>query len=239
MKTNQCLLLLLAFLLLATNVFGQETKNEESKSDDLLSRRVELDIRDVNPREMFLYLAMQEGLTVGAVNLGDNNTGRFDIGVELPLRDMMTYILAFDNQYRWEEDKGVINLIPFKEPAILRARISKLRLENVNIGQIVEALKETPEFKKAASELNLKDVSVTLAAIEKDPHYYQEMYGLFSPFDEKKFSVDFENLTVRQILNESARLKKSTLAWRYWEGQCANSEDEKIRCFSISKGRYL
>lgn len=245
MKIKQGLLFLFVFVFLSVNAFGQETKSKESLPDNVLFRQVELNLKDVTPKEAFWYLMMQEGVMIGGVDLEDNNTRqRVDFNIELPFRSMLDYILAFDTRYRWVEDKGVINHLPIEEPKILSVSIPKFKATKSNPRELVKELLKIKEVKDAA-----KIIGIEIGALYRFPNPHGGDEGsdeveVGSKDDcindsnmqsTEMFSVDIENLTVREILNEIARSYKSWgYAWKYSEKHFVDSDGNEKTCFNIT-----
>jgi hypothetical protein len=174
---------------------------------------------------------LQEGLIVGGVEQDKNDTRRFGINVELPLGNLMTHILGYDTRYRWIEDKGVINLLPVEEPKILSAHIPKFKAVKSNTRELVKELVRSKEFKDAA-----KTIGVEFGGLYRFASYHEDQgeikleaqddcINCNSTQNNKKFSIDVDNLTVRQILNEIARSYNGWgYLWRYSEKPIVDSE---------------
>lgn len=244
MKAKQCLLLILAFVLLTANAFGQDEKNEKVTPENILSRQVMLNLRDVYATEIFGFLMLQEGISGGYADLDSHNFSRTNVDGEFVLRDLLNLIVMQDSRYHWIEEDGLINLLPVDEPKILSTRISKFKATKADVGGVIKELMKTDEVKSVIAELNLTFGGVKYPRAmcsgpdededKIDDNEQVDYEILLEDTGIKKISVEFDNLTVRQILNEANRLYgQRSFVWQYWERQVIDSNGKKINAFFI------
>ncbi|MEW6130730.1 MAG: hypothetical protein AB1757_27110 [Acidobacteriota bacterium] len=126
------------------------------------------------------------------------------------LREAMNTIVNANPEYRWQINDGVINLLPVQdEPSLLNVRISKLKVKDArSIETIRSNLFELPEVKEAIAKLQLTPgVKFIVGPIPLDPER------------RPKYSLECENVTVREALNAIVRAH-GRAAWEYKEQRC-------------------
>jgi len=130
------------------------------------------------------------------------------------LRETMNSLVEVDPRYRWETDKGVVNVLPIvNRQSILDLRIeafSSRDAKDVNLA--LEHLLQKSEIKERISQLGL-----TQAPREFGPTSVQKA-GSESISPVKRVSVECKEATVRQALNSIARADGKAI-WIYEEFQ--------------------
>lgn len=126
------------------------------------------------------------------------------------VRETLDAIVRANPEYRWQVDEGVINLLPATdEPALLKVRINKLKVEDAqSIDRVLDNLLELPEVRTAITNLQLTPgVKLIIGPVAMDPER------------RPKFTVEFENVMIREALNAIVRAYGRAL-WEYKEQRC-------------------
>lgn len=130
------------------------------------------------------------------------------------LEDVLNEIIKQIENYKWEINDGVINIYPIKGrdarfEKLLNLKISKFVFEKGNpIWEITTNIKSLPEFSAFTAKNNLR-----FNGVRSGPESaVQEMYG--RKINE---SMDFSNLTFRELLNKITKIKRGgwILKWRF------------------------
>jgi hypothetical protein len=129
----------------------------------------------------------------------------------LPLFESLNRITQADPQYKWEVERGVINLIPrAREPEVLKIRIREFRVKNSpSLDLILEQLLALQEVK---SDPNGRRVNQGL-----------RYGGLSSPSQVQQLRLSVRNATLREALNAIVRAHGRAV-WAYAESHC-NAQD--------------
>src|SRR5207249_2918348 len=84
----------------------------------------------------------------------------------LSLGQVLNSLVATDPSYRIIVENGTVNLMPSdSEPSLLKTRISKFEIENVNVSNTISALNallELKEVKDAIAETHLEPPKGTM-----------------------------------------------------------------------------
>jgi hypothetical protein len=134
------------------------------------------------------------------------------------LRETMDTIVKTNPEYRWQIDEGVINLLPtHDEPALLNLRISKLRVKDArSLNSILGNLLELPEVKDLVAKLQLSPgVKFIVGPVSMNPER------------DPKYTVECENVTVREALNAIVRAH-GRAAWEYKEQRCGGKTEYSV-----------
>ncbi|MDT5123563.1 MAG: hypothetical protein QOC96_3045 [Acidobacteriota bacterium] len=130
----------------------------------------------------------------------------------MDLRDMLDSIVEAAPDYEWKENNGVINLHPINDYLVLNTTVAEFDVEKATKGDLLVALKESPEFKRALAENGLSEFPLFVGGGLSAP---PNLSGAKPP-PPKVYSAHLNNVTVREILNEIVRLNgRST--WLYQE----------------------
>jgi len=134
----------------------------------------------------------------------------------LPLSDALDSITRVDPRYRWQIDKGVVNLIPRTgEPAVLKVRIKQYRTKTT-LNEALRQLLRLPEVKTEAARIGLK---ITSGGLLLGPSPY---YG-----GPSEVSVDVKDLNLREALNALVRAHGRAI-WEYREYRCGGTNEFSI-----------
>lgn len=130
------------------------------------------------------------------------------------LKDVFDQIVKQMENYKWEINQGVVNIIPIKGrderfEKLLELKIKKFTFEKGKTVQDIAAnIASLPEFRSFLKENNFhfSDFREGMNFVRK------AQYG--RTVDS---AMDFSNLTFREILNRAAKIKKGgwILKWRY------------------------
>ena len=132
----------------------------------------------------------------------------------LILRNILDTVVLIQPQYQWKEENGVINVFPLVDYPILETRIAEFKSEGVTKSELIEKLLETDIFRNHLKENNLREEDST---------------GFFTTTNikPKKYSLNLENATIREILNEIVRLDGNS-TWMYGEYESKADTTQKI-----------
>jgi len=120
-------------------------------------------------------------------------------------------ITQADPQYRWQDERGVINLIPTSgEPDVLKIRFQEFRVKNMSsLELILEQLLTLPE--------------VQSDAIGRQVNQGLRFAGISSPSRGRQLSISIKDGTLRDALNAIVRAQGRAV-WSYSESRC-NGQD--------------
>jgi hypothetical protein len=120
-------------------------------------------------------------------------------------------ITQADPQYRWRDERGVINLIPTSgEPDVLKIRFQEFRVKNMSsLELILEQLLTLPE--------------VQSDAIGRQVNQGLRFAGISSPSRGRQLSISIKDGTLRDALNAIVRAQGRAV-WSYSESRC-NGQD--------------
>ncbi|HMT07416.1 MAG TPA: hypothetical protein PKA82_05380 [Pyrinomonadaceae bacterium] len=119
------------------------------------------------------------------------------------LRFALDAIVAAAPEYEWSERNGVVNVFPKKDYKILDVRIPLFKYENVTKEVLLNSLQKAPEFVNSLKMQQINRIPIICCG------------GICSP-KPPTMSINLENATVREILNEIVRLNGKSV-WRYRE----------------------
>lgn len=128
------------------------------------------------------------------------------------LRDVLDSIVVAAPDYEWKEDNRVINLHPINDYSILDTRIAEFNVEKATKGDLLVALHESPEFKRALAENGLSEFPIIVGGGLSAP---PNLSGAKPP-PLKVYSMHLSNVTVREVLNEIVRMNGHS-TWFYQE----------------------
>jgi hypothetical protein len=152
----------------------------------------------------------------------------------LKLKDILDGIVAVEPRYRWEIEDGAVNLMPVEEYKMLNVRISEFKMESATILEMLEALKQNPEFKRGLAELKLYEPPPAT----DDAGGFVFIIGGGKPVEPKKrFSVYRRGATVRQLLNEIVHSEGDAI-WSYRERQSTEVTEPSKRYFELGLMRF-
>lgn len=244
MSTKRLIALLTIASCLAVTARGQQLKPEsERRAENPLERSLcDASERDCSTfYDVFgdddiwevLYLSLPAlDLTGGVAFLkGEDGDQRYSFSPKsLKLRDLLDGIVAVEPRYRWEIEEGSINLLPVEDYKLLGQPISEFKMENATVQEMIDALKQRPEFKRALAELKLSEPPEPSAG---DENGFAISMAIGRPREQKKrFSLERKNGTVRQILNEMVRTAGCGL-WSYHEWDWRDSAGTERRYFKL------
>jgi len=128
-----------------------------------------------------------------------------------PLFESLNRITQTDPQYKWQNERGVINLIPTSgEPDVLKIPIREFRVKNArSLELILEQLLALPE--------------VQSDAVGRRVNQGIRFAGLSSPRREPQLSISIRDATLRDALNAMVRTHGRAV-WSYSESRC-NGQD--------------
>jgi hypothetical protein len=208
------LLSALIFLCLSLLTYAVQTEQKGSAVPDVLERQVTpVNSEFVTTHSSFLESLVSARVPGGIVTIlnceHEQPRKRTDL-FPGPLKEALDAIVKADPQYLWQVDDRVINLRPLHdEPALLNVRINKLDVENASsVDAVVDKLFDLPEVKEAITKLQLSPgVHLIVGPVSFNPERLQ------------KFSIECENVTVREALNAIVRAHGRSL-WEYKEQHC-------------------
>lgn len=120
----------------------------------------------------------------------------------LTVRDVLNSVIETDRRYRWSLESGVVNLLPTKgTPPLLDVCLNHFKRESAMKESIFRALEDLPVVRRRAEELGMSG-----------PHQFLIRIG---PVDTRKFSIDCEQCTLREVLNMV--VSQSGGSWKYSE----------------------
>ena len=127
----------------------------------------------------------------------------------MTIEEFLNKAVSMNTGYRWIIDDGVINIMPASnEPALLNFRIAEFNADNLtSLDDALNRLLMKPEVQKRVADLKLNTGLEIRAGGSRPPGFHK---------DEKPFSVQCVNKTLRETLNEIARSHGSA-AWEYRE----------------------
>jgi hypothetical protein len=115
-------------------------------------------------------------------------------------------------RYRWEEARGVVNVLPAAPLPLLDVRVGEFRAENLNVKEMLAALEATPDFKAGLAALHLTEPKPPT-----DGGFIFIIGGGGKPVEPgKKFSARVRDASVREVLNEIVR-QDGCAVWSYKE----------------------
>lgn len=115
--------------------------------------------------------------------------------------------------YGWNEDNGLINIYPQGHYTFLDTQIEKFKVKNASPREFRLAILEAPEVKAYLKQNQL------LSKIPNDPHGYVFSFWMGRAIKEDLITMDRENISVHEILDEAVRQRKSNSYWTYIEYQ--------------------
>lgn len=133
------------------------------------------------------------------------------------LRDMLDWVVRSDPQYGWQFDAGAINLIPKAgEPPLLATQIRSLREKDAtSVEALLSRLHSLPEVRSKINELQLSEaLRIMIAPVPLKQN-------------QRRYSIDVKNVTVREALNSIARAHGSAV-WEYKERRCDGKAEFSI-----------
>jgi hypothetical protein len=193
---------------------GQSSKGDSSSlSKDVMDRPVSAkSFKDLTTANAFREALSAAGVPGGIVKVSRcdedltlQNWGRLGSS----LRDVLDAIVKVDDQYRWQLEDGVVNLLPADDqPALLQVRVKHLLVKNAtSVYQAYSKLFALPEVKKAIADLKLND------------SFERIQGGLSGNLNQTQFSVDRKSITLREALNAIVRAQGQAV-WSYKEYHC-------------------
>jgi hypothetical protein len=203
--------ILILYLVMSINASSDLTLQQNSQ-ELLLSRKIELHIKDATLMHVLSTLAVVHRVPIGIeYSLADQNEPKLVVdSKDGSLKDILDLIVKQEPLYRWEVTEGVINFVPVRDrdpffETLMNTSVSKYDPGKWTIKfQLRDAIGNTPEVKKLL-ESNKK----TLAKYE-DYLYYPSIYT------KKGVDVSASNKTVRGILNQIVRIsehKSWSIGW--------------------------
>jgi hypothetical protein len=125
------------------------------------------------------------------------------------LREALDSIVQAEPDYNWSINDGVVNLTPkSEEPALLRTRVSRVKVENArSIYLPLSQLMALPEVRESIAQLGLSQAPLLLIGV-----------GSLKP-DEPGYTIDCQNVTLKEALNTIVRAHGGAV-WRYKETRC-------------------
>ncbi len=124
------------------------------------------------------------------------------------LKDALNSITALDRRYRWEMQRGAINLLPVAgEPELLKAKIQDFEIDESKASVLFASgiLLQNSDVQRAEARLRLKRDGL------------ETYIGGISPGTEIKLNL--QDVTVREALNAIANAHGHAI-WRYSESHC-------------------
>jgi hypothetical protein len=134
----------------------------------------------------------------------------------LPLKDVLDSIVRMDPRYKWQNEKGIINLLPAEgEPVLLNVRIRHYKVD-ADLNQALRELLRLPEVTSGASSLGLK-LNTARLLVGPSPIY---------PFS-LRIKVDVSDITLRDALNALVRAHGRAI-WEYREFRCNGTNEFSV-----------
>jgi hypothetical protein len=126
----------------------------------------------------------------------------------LALRDVLDAIVVSQPQYRWSVSNGVVNLSAVADhPALLDIQLATFKIQNATAHDMVDALEDTPEFRRASLSLGFANTG--------------KQYD--GPVGQTVANVDCRNCSLRDALNEIVRVNGRAV-WFYREYEVAGEK---------------
>lgn len=151
----------------------------------------------------------------------ENKEPRYSFQLKsLILKDVLDAIVEKEPRYEWKMENGVVNVLPKEKIALLETHVANFQLENATKEKMFSALISKPEFQGAVINANL----------ERD--IYRCCGGLCTTTPQRN-SINLENATVREILNEIVRLNGFS-SWEYREFSDKAEDGKSRRYYKLS-----
>ena len=207
MKTNRLTFLFPFVLLFAAALTG--LSRSEGSSVARISTPQQSNTEPLQIREAFLKVLSRARVPGGLALESDCATKNDGAEIEdatLPLQESLNRIVRKDPRYRWQSDRGAINLLPVTgEPEALSIRIKEFRAHNVKSVELaLEQLLALPEV-RAHETGQLINQGLRFG-------------GLSSP-RAQPLRIYSRDATLREALNTIARAHGHAV-WVYTERQC-------------------
>lgn len=214
--------------LCSSSIQGQRSHSKSKNSaGDVLSRQIEFTaITNAALAEAFALSLSDARAPGGVVKIQGCEpipVLRYYPAHTSTLRDTLDFIVQSEPDYDWSLNDGVFNLLPKSgEPALLQTRISKLEVKDAeSIHLPLSKLMSLPEVQKSIAQLGLSQAAtLLLIPISLRP-------------DKPRYTVDCQNVTLREALNTIARVHGSVV-WRYAETRC-NGKTEYALDFVVDR----
>ncbi len=228
MRKTVSLIVLVTSLLLAGGAPGQGTSPAASgTAEKILARRVTDDRQNDVPSVSALTVALSTARVPGGIALAEACGGQprpISLSARSSLRDVLDVFVRANPEYKWESDRGVINLTPAAgAPPLLDIRLARFRLQKVgSLGVALGRLLATPEVREGMTELNVQQGVLRVSG----PGYYSPP-GDRGGAGVRKLEVGGVNLTVREALNAIVRAHGRAV-WLYSENPCGGRREFSI-----------
>lgn len=155
---------------------------------------------------------------------GRNLADRFDFTPKsFSLEAIIETALSKEQGYTWKNDNGVINVLPEAGYRLLNQRVGRFRVEKVTASQAVGALFTTSTISSYLESNKLREGDTAF-------------YGFSVVNREKELSIDLENPSVLEALNEIVRADGSS-RWTYYEMDSI-VDGTTSRSYKVSVKRY-
>lgn len=194
-----CASIVMAVLLFSTICFSQTSKWENQSFSNVVNK-------------LFWEYDVPSGLSIAF-----EKTGEKEILINFnpntnEINDLLNDLIKSDSRYVWKNYDGVYNVFPQEDYEILDVKISDFKSENLPLSELEKQIIDIPEFKKYLEENNL---------VDKIPDAEKKYGFLCCGFvgrenSRNKFSINLQNPTIREILNEIVRIRGFG-AWVYRE----------------------
>jgi hypothetical protein len=205
-----------SLILLSVSLLAQAGQIEQTRSgvSDVLALQIKLGNSEYSStRDSFFYSMLSTRVPGGMVSI--QNCDREHPRRPTPLssgtlRETLDTIVKGDLEWSWQIDNGVVNLLPVQDGAdLLNVYISKFKVENAqSLDAIVDNLLQLPEVKVAIAKLQLiGGTKIIVQPMSVDPE------------KRPKYSVECNDMTVREALNAIARINGRAV-WEYKEQHC-------------------
>ena len=201
------LLMFFALILFTNLIFAQIHKPPKIVADiPVLDRKLveeDLNSGDVSTTVMKSFVrTFTMGGFAKVFTEGEEQTYSFK-PKSLSLKDVLDSIVEAEPLYKWNEENGIINILPKDSYSILETRIANFYLKDATKEEMIQALQDQPEFQSA---IRKEGVEV---------NNFKCCGGLCS-MEPQRNTIYMANSTVREILNEIVRLNGRSV-WRYRE----------------------
>lgn len=210
-------LALLIFMLISAGIlFGQASADKDNalNLETNLNRFFEVNFDEPQKINIFLWRLFISSDVRGGIVFGKNEDIFLEKRISKPENMVLSSILnAFSEStgYSWSESDNVVNVASPDPYTILDTRITRFKVAKATPSEFRTALLNTPEFQKYRKKNKLVDT------IPGNPHGFLIIGPIGRISDRNRVSIDRTNSTVRELLNESVRLRDLGVFWTYRE----------------------
>lgn len=177
---------------------------------------------DATPSEVF-WLALARAEVPGGFAMipGRSWEGPYKIKpAGFKLGEVLEAVVAAEPGYRIAIAGGVVNMLPAEEHPTLGVVLAEFKAENMTVHEMMDALKQSPEFSRALKSLGVREPPLPGEYPEEDDVHGFAFFGPVGKpvLSEKRYAIHSRGKTVREVLNEIVR-GDGCAVWLYREWQ--------------------